>query len=209
MKPLVNFQGKLTANGIQFTWDVKALENDAYIILVGIIGSGDSIKINQNCVKLLSLQSMEGDGSSYLMQNMSGSAGVQKAVFCGLSSETKSTDEEILEMCRSNPDCMISVMMGRADIEWSDHAKVVDNVKIITFELNSNTEISQGVLGYQYSYGSELIMKLPFPDRVHQGKHNYPPILIPKDCDISVVPYDDQFKGNLNIKKKKKRLFFN
>ncbi len=209
MKALKDFKGSWNSHlqCIQFSWDAKAIGTDGYIVIAAVMGSGASAKIDISSYKVLELRTLQGTGNMYNMKTTVGRSGVYKMVFCGVSvpSTRDIQDNELLEICRTDPGSLTSVIMGRAEITWSANTATQDDFKLVTIELTSNCEIAAGVLGYQYQYGSDLIVKMPFPGPIHQGKQGgYGPILIPRSCDISVVPYDSQFNGNFTINYKKK-----
>ena len=208
MNVLENFQGRYFASGkfIQFNWDPKSVGTDSFVVIAGVAGSDNALKVI--CQKTNKIQNLPGQGDSFKLDNLNGvfgNSGVQKIVFCGfsVSSLAEVTDEAIFEIYRTHTDKLAQVMIGEAKIVWKAKTKVQDNVKIVEIELNSTSKVSQGVIGYQYSYGSSLQVKMPFPGDVPPGKQNYPAILIPKECEIAVVPYDSQFSGNLSIERKK------
>ena len=211
MKPLSDFKGRWdsTTQRIKFTWNAKALEKDGYIVIVAINGEGDAISLNSRTYFAGDVRSIEGQGDSISMSVPAGSRGVYKMVFCGVSAlnASEASDIDVLNYCKSNPECLMAVMMGKAEITWSEKNTKLDFVKVVEMEITSNCEIESGVLGYQYSKDNVKI-NMPFPGKIEARKRTkYPPILIPKDCDIAVVPCDVQFGGNLVIQKKKKSIF--
>lgn len=212
MKPLAEFQGRW--NGAmqvaQFTWDARALGTDGCIVIAGVIGDGANMQIDFSQYNVLEVRALPGNGNQFTKKIAVGQSGVYKLQFCGLSlpSARELHDDEMLDICRRDASCLTTVMMGKADITWSESVSVQDTVKLVTLDVTSSCEISGGVLGYQYAYGKGLIVKMPFPDRIRQGKQSFRPILIPRDCEIAVVPYDTQFNGNLKIKKRNKLFGF-
>ncbi|MBE6679646.1 MAG: hypothetical protein E7598_03895 [Ruminococcaceae bacterium] len=211
MKPLSDFKGRWdsTTQRIKFTWNAKAIEKDGYIVIVAISGEGDSISLNSKTYYGGDIRCIEGQGDSISLPVPAGSRGVYKAVFCGISAlnASEANDAAVLDYCKSNPECLISVMMGKAELSWTEKCVKQDFVKMVEIEITSNFEIEPGVLGYQYAKDGVNI-KLPFPGKIEARKRKkYPPILIPKDCDVAVVPCDPQFGGNLVIQKKKKSIF--
>ena len=117
------------------------------------------------------------------------------------------SDEEILLACKNDSNYMTKVMMGRANIAFIVQNSTSDNTKTVKIILKSDSDISEGVLGYKYVVDNCEIITA-FPGTVSRGKTVYPPVLIPKGCDLSVVPMESQFSGNLFIEAKKNRLFF-
>lgn len=207
MKPLESFQGKYFGAGrfLQFNWDAKAIGTDSFIMIAGLVGNGSSLKIGFR--KVYKIQTLPGQGNTVKLENIAGvfgATGVQKIVFCGLSAANSAefSDDAVFEFCRENPDKLAQVMIGEAHVVWKAKTKVQESVKIVELELNSTSNVSQGVIGYQYSMGNKLQVRLPFPGNITPGKKVYPAILIPKECEIEVVAYDSQFSGNLFIKKK-------
>lgn len=209
MKPLVNFQGRFDsgAQTLRFTWDARALGTDGYIVIAAIVGEGTAMQIDFSRYIVAEVRTLPGSGNMIPMKMIGGQTGVYKMTFCGFSVPTSKDfdDDEMLRICRNDSSVLISVMMGRAEIIWTANTSIQESVKLITIDITSNCDIAQDVLGYQYAYGKDLFVKLPFPGMIKQGKQcGYGPVLVPKDCEVAVVPYDAQFSGNLVIKQKKK-----
>lgn len=212
MKPLSEFQGRWNGatQTIRFTWDARALGTDGYIVIAAVVGEGSSLRLDVARYTVKEVRTLPGDGNTVTMKVPVGQAGVRKMMFCGASAPAlKDVDDNaVLQICRSDPSCLTAVMMGRAEIAWSDSVSTQDTVKLVTLEVTSNCDISNGVLGYRCVYGKDLVVTLPFPGDVGKGKQKYSPILVPRDCEVTVVPYDAQFGGNLMIKKKNKLFGF-
>jgi len=208
MKSLKGFQGRWNGSlqCIQFSWDSRSLGTDRYIAIVSINGEGSALKVDFNNYMFMDIRSLQGDGNPISFKNTFGGTGVYRIQFCGVSVESKAevTEENILAFCQKDSECIAQVMMGRADITWTASTSVFENVKSVSLSVRSSCDISNGVLGYQYAFGQNLFVKMPFPGMIRQGAWcDYPPILIPKDCEIEVVPYDSHFSGNLIITKKR------
>lgn len=208
MNSLHNFKGSWDAHlqEMNFSWDAKGMGNDKYIIIVEVIGQGSSMQVNRSNYFLRDVRSLPGNGNSLTVKMQSNSGGVHRRVFCGVSFELhkEAEDSVLYHHCVNNSDCFIKVITGRADVSWSTSSTIIDDYKIVTMDITTNSDISEGALGYRYSCGKDLEIRMPFSFHISAGKHTgIGPILIPKDCEVAITPYDQQFAGNFVIKKKK------
>ena len=213
MKPLASFSGKWNPSmqAIQFQWDARALGNDRYIYIIGIVGNGNDMRLDMTQLSLLDVRNPANQSNSSLIKRITnGRAGVFKMLFCGFSSPLAAgsqNEASVIEACRNDPSFLTTVMMGQASITCQIGTSVQDNAKVVTFDITSNCEISPGVLGYQY-HCDNMVITIDFPGVIAKGRTEFKPIAIPKNCDINVVPFDKQFAGNLEIKQKNKLFGF-
>ena len=210
MRPLSSFSGKWNPmmQAIQFQWDSSTLENDRYIHIVGINQDEHGFSVNARNYAFLDLRTASSL-SSASMKIQNGFAGVFKMNFFAFSTAVSGTqsDAAIIAMCEQNPEVLSSVMVGQANILCTIGTSTQENAKIVNFEINSDCTISQGVIGFQYPCDNMNIVTA-FPGVIQKGKNVMPPVLVPKDCDMHVVPCDKQYAGNLNIKEKYKLFNF-
>lgn len=209
MKAIKGFCGHWNPDkrAIQFNWDVSSIGNDRYIYIVGLKEDEGSLKIDMSKSVVFDICDMRNTNqSSTFMQINDLRIGVYKMLFCAYSmpQATICSDEEILKICESDPLYTTTVMMGRATISYVIEYTVVDNAKLTKIYLKSDSDIAEGVLGYRYCVDNCEIIN-SFPKVINKGKTSYPPILIPKDCEIQIVPIDRQFSGNLMISSKKSK----
>ena len=192
---------------IQFKWDVSSIGNDRYIYIFGLKEDNGSLKIDMSESIVFDICDMRNTNqSSTFMQITNLKIGVYKMLFCAYSmpQATVCSDEEILKACESDPLYTTTVMMGRAVITYVAEYTIVENSKITKIHLKSDSEIAEGVLGYRYCVDNCEIIN-SFPKAINKGKTSYPPILLPRDCEIQIVPIDRQFSGNLMISSKKSK----
>ena len=192
---------------IQFKWDVSSIGNDRYIYIFGLKEDNGSLKIDMSKSIVFDICDMRNTNqSSTFMQITNLKIGVYKMLFCAYSmpQATVCSDEEILKACESDPLYTTTVMMGRAVITYVAEYTIVENSKITKIHLKSDSEIAEGVLGYRYCVDNCEIIN-SFPKAINKGKTSYPPILLPRDCEIQIVPIDRQFSGNLMISSKKSK----
>ena len=135
--------------------------------------------------------------------------GVYKMRFCAFSmpQATACSDEDILHACEKNPAFMTEVMLGRANVVYVAETTVAENSKIVRIHLKSDCRIAQGVLGYLYRVDNCDIVNA-FPASIDKGKKTFPPILIPRECEIKVSHMESQFAGNVQITVKKSKFLF-
>ena len=146
MNVLENFQGRYFSNtrSIQFNWDAKAIGTDSHVVIAGVGGSDNSLRVI--CQQVYKIQTLPGQGNTVKWDNISGifgNSGVQKIVFCGfsVSSPAEVTDGAIFDICRTYPEKLAQVMIGEAKIIWKAKTKVQENVKVVELELNSTSKV--------------------------------------------------------------------
>jgi len=210
MRPLSNFSGKWNpaAQAIQFQWDPSTLENDRYVHIVSVNHNEHGFSVDVQNYTFLDLRTA-ASLSSATMKIRSGLAGVFKMYFFAFSTATSGTQDDaaVIQACEQNPSLLSAVMVGQANLLCVIGTSTQENAKVVTFEITSDCAISDGVLGFQYPCDNMRIVTA-FPGPIKKGKNVFPPVLIPKDCAMQVVPCDKQFVGNLNIKEKNKLFNF-
>lgn len=195
---------------IQFKWDVTSIGNDRYIYIVGLKEENGVIRPDKSKTIVFDIRDMRNTNQSTTnMQIKDLKTGVYKMLFCAYSmpQAKNCTDDEIMEACKSDPSFTTTVVMGKATISYTVDYKVVDNSKITKILIKSDSIISEGVLGYKYCIDNCEITNA-FPKEIKSGKTLYPPVLIPKSCEIQITPLDRQFSGNLSITYKKNKFLF-
>ena len=120
---------------------------------------------------------------------------------------TAYSDEDIQNACASDPAFTTEVMLGRANVVYVAESTVAENAKIVRLHIKSDSNIAEGVLGYRYRIDNCEIVNA-FPKSIGRGKTSFPPILIPRECEIQVSPMERQFAGNLMITAKKSKFLF-
>ena len=209
MKAIKDFCGNWNPDkwAIQFKWDVSDIGNDRYIYIVALQEVDGSLGVDLSKSLVFDICDMRNTSqSSTFMQISNLRVGVYKMMFCAYSTPTATnyTEEEIIKACQSDPKYTTTVVMGRASISYVSQCTVVDNSKIVKIHLKSDSDISEGVLGYRYCVDNCEIIT-PFPKGIAKGKTSYNPFLIPKNCEIQIVPIDKRFLGNLEITAKKSK----
>ncbi len=212
MNLIKDFHGSWNAakGGIVFEWDVSSITNDRFIYIVGIREEKGTLKIEGDHKKIFDVSNPSNTSQkSTFLQINSIRASVYKMIFCAYSSPkaVNYSDEEILNAYKEGKLSTSIVIMGTASITYVAETVIIDNSKMIRIYLKSDRVVSSGVLGYKYFMGDEEIVN-SFPGDVMEGKTTYPPILIPSECELQIVPVDKQFSGNLTITEKKSKLFF-
>lgn len=210
MKAIKGFCGHWNPDkrAVQFQWDVSSIGNDRYIYIVGLKENEGSLKVDVSDNTVFDISDVRNTNQSSTFMSITNlRTGVYKMLFCAYSmpQATNCSDEEILKACNSDPLYTATVMMGRAAISYVAEYTVVENAKLTKIHLKSDSDIAEGVLGYRYFVDNNCEVINSFPKAINKGKTSYQPILIPRDCEIQIVPIDRRFSGNLMISSKKSK----
>ncbi len=212
MNPVKDFSGRWfpEKSAICFKWDAGSLGNDRFIYIIGIREENGTYRLEKSQNLVFDISDMRNVSSSTTFLKISNiKMGFYKMQYCAYSlpKPTVLDDDTIINACRENKAFLTTVVMGRANIVCLCESSVAENAKLIKIHLKSDCDVSEGVLGYRYMLGNFEFVST-FPGVVKRGKTQYPPILIPKNCDIQIAPVDRQFSGNLAITYKKSKLLF-
>lgn len=211
MRPVKGIVGKWipARQMLQFHWEAETLKNDRYIYFVEIKNDGGKMRTDLNSVWLFDSRDPKNPSLSdkYIKLNGNGSGKMMLKKFCVYSTDTSSdrNEEVILNECSKDSNYLVDVLSGTAQIEYSIKTNEVKNTKIVGIELNSDTNIGEGIIGYSYKLDN-IVIKHSFP-AISKGNTKYPDIAIPANSILRIVPYEDKYAGNISITEKKKSLF--
>lgn len=211
MRALSNLKGRWNPQRmcIEFTWDVAGLGNDRFIYIFPLFEQNESKRIDMRRYIVHDIADMRQGSLNSAVMRLDGAAqiGVNVHEFCAFSKEEMGVPEEmeIINSCLNCGGYVISVMVGYAEVEYSLTQNSVGNATVIEIELCSSSNISKGVLGYQYRCDS-LVIKEKVPVALPKGTRvMLPAIMIPSDSDFKLIPFDERFSGNVILQPKKKK----
>lgn len=170
--PLKNVYGIQYNNGmsIQFRWDQP--EQQMANLFVWIY---------QNGVFSPFMRAYNGINQiDYPMVNSYNVYNIEKIDFLVFASNSTipPSDEEMYQICQ-NSDFICSVFCGECKVEWS---WIKDEHGMVLY-LNSEKEIPEGLLYYEYYYGGQQI-RFKIPDPIRRGENYYPRVFFPGEKPI-------------------------
>lgn len=203
MKPLKNVKSFWERSGdIVIRWDPAAIGNDRYISFYEVASSDTDGKLIP--AQRIDLK-MEENNSSITVKSSVYSSGVRKLRYVAFSHEEKNIGEDaVRNACSLHREYFIDVMVGHADIFYELQKKELSGSMAVALVFECSSPIESEMLGYRYNCGIQVLQSVP---ALPQGKTELPPIIVPKDTMIEIIPYRAEFSQNLQIQEKRKKLF--
>lgn len=203
MKPLSNVKSVRESNGdIVIRWDPAAVGNDRYISFYELVNASAEAML---CPRRRIDLKQEGGSASITMKSPVLISGVHKITYVAFSHDEKIIGEEaIRRACSLQKEYYVVVMDGQADVSYELRKKDMSDSTVVTMVFDCTSPIEAEMLGYRYTCGVQILQPVP---ALPQGKTELPPIIVPKDTPVEIIPFRAEFSQNLLLREKKKKLF--
>lgn len=106
----------------------------------------------------------------------------------------------LMNICEQYPEGRLKVAMGHAAMAYSVRRTQIKPFQCVRLIIKADRRIPRGLVGYQYQLGEKQeIIELPMD--IPASKFQTPPILVPSDSEVGLIPLKDCYRGNIDISK--------
>lgn len=200
MKPLHQLTARLEGQSrIKFKWDYQGFDTAQYVYIYSIDPNGRA----DGQYRILYDISKPQDPQDNLSFSITCEPSVASlrilrfAVFC--SADWAQPPLEQVSKLAGDPQYVVQVLTGHANITWSEKARKVGDLKLVSFSITSDTVVPPGILGYVIN---GVNLHYSFPMQIGQDTIRTPSILIRADQNPTIVPLDPSFAVNFTIRKR-------
>ncbi len=209
MRPIAGLSGRWNQgrNAVQFQWDPRALMDERYVYIFEVARTSKGLQLTDNSM-IHDVMSYSGNSNNRQLfihpLHMTNEVSVHTFWAFLTADHVGGQEARLLQACLESPEkkaYFAEVVTGKANVTFAVRSRRVGEGQLATITVKSDRSILPHVLGYSFRCGNNRI-RHSFPGTVSRGKQEYPPIVVPRDSDLKVIPMDDRFEENLSVTKK-------
>ncbi len=203
MRPVAGLSGRWDQgqNAVLFRWDPGTLMDERYVYIFEVARTPRGLQLTDNCM----IHDVYSSKQLFIrLRHMTNEVSVHTFLAFLTADYIGGQEARILRECQESPEkkaYFAEVVTGKANVTYAVRSRRVGEGQLATITVKSDRSILPHVLGYSFRCGNSRICH-SFPGTVPRGRQDYPPIVVPRDSDLKVIPVDERFKENLSVTKK-------